>query len=50
MRLYYRLLLAAGILIVDLLVFFIPLTAVLTAYVVIFRPTWYSRLVDNIYW
>ena len=44
-----RVSLAAVIFLIDLLLFFVPLTAVLAVYVLLARPAWFSRLVEKIY-
>lgn len=41
--------LAALIFIVDLLLFFVPLAAVLAAYILLARPVWFLGLVKKIY-
>ena len=41
MNMTYRIALAALVLIVDLAIFFFPLTAVFLAYVLIFNPLWF---------
>ena len=45
MSLPQRILLAALVLIVDLVVFFFPISAVLIAYVIIFNPPWFREFV-----
>lgn len=49
MDLMTRIFLAAAVLTIDLLVFFVPLAGVLTAYVLVMRPAWFPRLVEKIY-
>ena len=41
--------LAALIFIVDLLLFFVTLAAVLAVYVLLARPEWFPKLVEKIY-
>lgn len=41
--------LAALTVIIDLLLFFVPLAAVLAAYVLLARPEWFPKLVERIY-
>ncbi|MFZ0614675.1 MAG: hypothetical protein WAM73_20685 [Desulfobacterales bacterium] len=48
MRLTTRILLAAAILLLDLVVFFLPLTAVFLAYVIIFNPPWFREFLDRL--
>jgi hypothetical protein len=43
-----RVLLAIGILAVDTLVFFLPLTALLLAYVLVFNPPWFRQLITEL--
>jgi hypothetical protein len=49
MSLINRASLAAGIFLIDLLLFFVPLAAVLAVYVLLARPAWFPRLVEKIY-
>ena len=42
-----RALLAAMVLLVDLAVFFFPLTAVFLAYIILFNPLWFRELLDR---
>jgi hypothetical protein len=44
-----RLLLAAAIVLADLVVFFAPLAGLVIAYVVVARPPWFRRWVDALY-
>ena len=48
MSLANRILLAAAILLLDLVVFFFPLTAVFFAYIIIFNPPWFRTFIDHI--
>lgn len=41
----HRVLLALGIILVDLAAFFIPLTALLLAYVIVFNPPWFRDFI-----
>jgi hypothetical protein len=43
-----RILLAAGILILDLVTFFLPLSALLLAWVIVFNPPWFRRFINNL--
>lgn len=45
---YQRTLLAALVLLVDLVVFFFPLTAVFLAYVILFNPLWFREFLERI--
>ena len=44
-----RMLLAVLIVIVDLVVFVVPLAGLLIAYVIVARPPWFRRWVDALY-
>jgi len=44
-----RVLIALGILFVDLVVFFVPLTACFVAYVLVARPDFFKAVVDEVY-
>ena len=42
-----RIFLAVGILAVDILIFFLPLTAIFLAYVVIVNPPWFRAFLED---
>ncbi len=42
-----RAVLAALVLLVDLAVFFFPLTAVFLAYIILFNPLWFREFLDR---
>ena len=44
-----RALLAAAVVVVDLVAFALPLTGFVVAYVVLARPPWFRRFVDDLY-
>lgn len=44
-----RLLLALSVVLIDILVFILPLTAFFFAYVIIARPRWFKEWVDRLY-
>jgi hypothetical protein len=44
-----ELLLGIAIFFVDMAIFFIPICALLLAYVVIFKPIWFKNFIDEIY-
>ena len=48
MRMSHRLLLSVGILVVDLAIFFLPLTAIFLVYIVIYNPAWFREFLDNL--
>ena len=45
---YQRTLLAVLVLLVDLVVFFFPLTAVFLAYIILFNPLWFREFLERI--
>jgi hypothetical protein len=44
-----RVSLAVLIIAIDLLLFFVPLGAVLAVYILLARPAWFPRMVERIY-
>ena len=48
MTMTQRILLAVGILIADLVAFFLPLTALLLAYVIVFNPPWFKDFINSL--
>jgi len=48
MKMAHRVLLALGVVAVDLAVFFIPLTALFLAYVFIYNPPWFRELINSL--
>jgi len=48
MRFAYRVIIAALILLVDLLIFFFPMTAVFLVYIIIFNPPWFRRFLNDL--
>jgi hypothetical protein len=42
-----RILLAALVLLVDLVLFFFPVTAVFLAYVIVFNPPWFREFINQ---
>ena len=44
-----RILLAAGILLIDLVVFVVPIAGLLIAYVLLARPPWFLRWTEELY-
>lgn len=49
MKLSDRILWASAIVLVELVVFILPLMAFLTAYILIARPSWFKQWVDSVY-
>ncbi len=49
MSLAERVAIAAVIVIIDVTIFFLPLVAVLAAYILLMRPPWFPGLVEKIY-
>jgi hypothetical protein len=43
-----RILLAIGILLVDLIVFFLPLTALFLIYILLFNPPWFRDFLNKL--
>lgn len=43
-----RVLLAVGIVVIDLAAFFLPLTAIVLAYVIVFNPPWFRNFIVNL--
>jgi hypothetical protein len=43
-----RILLALGIILLDLIVFFLPLTAFFLAYVVVYNPPWVKDFLEGL--
>lgn len=43
-----RILLSLGILLVDLLIFFLPLTALFLIYILLYNPPWFRGFLDNL--
>lgn len=48
MTIAQRALLACFLIIVDLVAFFLPLTAILLAYVIVFNPPWFRDFIINL--
>ncbi len=48
MSLTNRILLSLGILAVDLVVFFLPLTALFLIYILIYNPPWFREFLDRL--
>jgi hypothetical protein len=48
MSLINRILLAAALLLLDLVFFFLPLTAVFFAYIIIFNPPWFREFINHL--
>lgn len=44
-----RILVAVALVLVDLVLFAVPATALVAAYVVLARPPWFRRFVDTLY-
>lgn len=48
MRMTSRILLALGIVLLDTVVFFLPVGALFLAYILIFNPTWFRQLLNEL--
>ena len=44
-----RILISVGILVIDLVFFFFPLSAVFLAYIILFNPPWFRDFLDNLH-
>lgn len=45
----FLILIAVGVAILDLVTFFVPLSAMMILAIVIFRPRWFKEIVDDLY-
>ena len=43
-----RILLSIGILLIDLIVFFLPLTALFLVYIILTNPIWFRKFLQNL--
>ena len=48
MSMVNRVLLALGVVAVDLAVFFVPLTAVFMAYILVYNPPWFREFLNTL--
>jgi len=48
MNMSKRILLCLGILLVDLLIFFLPLTALFLIYILLYNPPWFREFLNNL--
>ena len=48
MKMANRILLALGVVALDLVVFFIPLTAIFLAYILIYNPPWFRDFLNTL--
>ena len=48
MPMTYRVLISIGILLIDLIVFFLPLTAFFLVYILLFNPPWFREFLQQI--
>jgi hypothetical protein len=48
MKMTHRVLLAIGVIAVDLAVFFLPLAAFFLAYIFIYNPPWFRELINSL--
>ena len=49
MDIWERVLIAIAVVAVDLVLFALPLTGILAAFVILARPPWFRRWVDRLY-
>jgi len=47
MKMTKRIILATGILLIDLFMFYLPLTALFLSYILIFNPPWFRDFLNN---
>ena len=48
MRFTQRVLLSIGILLIDLIVFFLPLTALFLVYIILANPVWFRKFLQDL--
>ena len=48
MSMINRILLCLGILMVDLVIFFLPLTALFLIYILLYNPRWFREFLDGL--
>ncbi len=48
MPLFYRILIAAGILLLDGFLFFLPLSAIFLAYILLVNPPWFRNFLSTL--
>jgi len=48
MKMTHRVLIAVGVIAVDLAVFFLPLSALFLAYIFIYNPPWFRDLINSL--
>jgi hypothetical protein len=48
MSMFNRVLLALGVVALDLVVVFVPLTAVFMAYILIYNPPWFREFINTL--
>jgi hypothetical protein len=48
MKMTHRVLLALGVIAVDLVVFLLPLTALFLAYILVYNPPWFRELINSL--
>jgi len=48
MRFGQRILLSVGILLIDLVVFFLPLTALFLVYIILVNPVWFREFLQKL--
>jgi hypothetical protein len=44
----HRILLCLGILVLDLVVFFLPLSAIFLVYILLYNPPWFREFLNNL--
>jgi len=46
---YKRVLIAVAILLIDIVIFIVPLIAAFAAYIIVMRPPWFKKWIDQLY-
>ncbi len=47
MKITKRIIIATGILLIDLIMFYLPLTALFLGYILIYNPPWFREFLNN---
>lgn len=48
MSMMVRILIAVGVFVLDLAVFFVPLTALFMGYILLYNPPWFREFLNNL--
>jgi len=44
----HRILLSVGIILIDLIIFFLPLTALFLVYIILYNPPWFREFLNKL--